>query len=124
MDNPREALRQVAKTISKKISSGTIIGLGSGSTVAVLIEELSPLVIAKSKQVSGVPTSMQIEMVASKNGIAIASFKGSVDLLIDGADQVDQNLNLVKGGGGALLREKVVMSGAKEVVIVASEHKF
>ncbi len=124
MDGNRAALQGVAKALSKRISDGVTLGLGSGSTVAALIEELSPLVMEKSKRVRGVPTSAQIEMVASRNGITLAPFTGSVDLVIDGADQVDAGLNLIKGGGGALLREKVVMSGAKEVAIVASEEKF
>ncbi|MGP8124676.1 MAG: ribose 5-phosphate isomerase A [Nitrososphaerales archaeon] len=124
MDKHRQALEGVARDLAKRIVEGMTLGLGSGSTVAALIEELSPLVLAKSKRISGVPTSTQIEMVASRNGIALTSFTGSVDLVIDGADQVDASLNLVKGGGGALLREKVVMSSAKEVAIIASEEKF
>ena len=124
MDKLRQALEGVARDLSKKVGAGTTLGLGSGSTVAALIEELSPLVMAKAKRISGVPTSTQIEMVASRNGISLVPFTGSVDLIIDGADQVDAGLNLVKGGGGALLREKVVMSSAKEVAIVASEEKF
>ena len=124
MDKQRDALEGVARVLSKKITDGTTLGLGSGSTVASLIEELSPLVMAKSRRISGVPTSMQIEMVATRNGIVMAPFAGSVDLVVDGADQVDSGLNLVKGGGGALLKEKVVMSSAKQVVIVASQEKF
>jgi ribose 5-phosphate isomerase A len=124
MDSNRQALEGVARDLSKKIGARTVLGLGSGSTVAMLIEELSPLVMARSKRINGVPTSTQIEMVASRNGINLTPFTGSVDLVIDGADQVDAGLNLVKGGGGALLREKVVMSSAKEVAIVASEEKF
>lgn len=124
MDKHREALEGVAKALSKRIADGMTLGLGSGSTVAALIEELSPLVMAKSQQIRGVPTSMQIEAVASKNGILLTPFRGSVDLVVDGADQVDADLNLVKGGGGALLKEKVVMSSSKEVAIVAFEEKF
>ena len=124
MDKYRQALGGVAQDLSKKITTGMTLGLGSGSTVAALIEELSPLVMAKSKHISGVPTSTQIEIVASRNGIILTPFTGSVDLVIDGADQVDADLNLVKGGGGALLREKVVMTSAKEVAVVASEEKF
>ena len=124
MDKHKQALEGVARDLSKRIGIGATLGLGSGSTVAALIEELSPLVVAESKQISGVPTSAQIELVALRNGIHLAPFKGSVDFVIDGADQVDADLNLVKGGGGALLREKVVMSSAKEVAIVASEEKF
>ena len=124
MDKHKQALEGVARNLAKRIGIGTTLGLGSGSTVAALLDELSPLVIAESKRISGVPTSAQIEMVALRNGINLVPFKGSVDLVIDGADQIDADLNLVKGGGGALLREKVVMSSAKEVAVVASEEKF
>jgi ribose 5-phosphate isomerase A len=124
LDRLRDALKGVAKELAKSISPGTTLGLGSGSTVATLLEELSPLALAKHSSINGVPTSTQIEMVASRFGIGLVPFKGSVDLAIDGADQVDAGLNLIKGGGGALLREKVVMGSAKEVAIVAAESKF
>jgi ribose 5-phosphate isomerase A len=124
MDRLRDALKGVAKDIAKSIGPGTTLGLGSGSTVATLLEELSPLVIAKAKGISGVATSTQIELVASRCGINLVPFRGSVDLVIDGADQVDRELNMIKGGGGALLREKVVMGSAKSIAIVAAENKF
>ena len=124
MDRLRDALKGVAKDIAKSIGPGTTLGLGSGSTVAALLEELSPLVIAKAKGISGVPTSTQIELVASRCGINLVPFRGSVDLVIDGADQVDRELNMIKGGGGALLREKVVMGSAKSIAVVAAENKF
>jgi len=124
MDRIREALKGVAKELSKRIGPGTILGLGSGSTVATLLEELSPLMLAKTKSVNGVPTSTQIELVAARCGINLVPFRGSVDLVLDGADQVDGELNLIKGGGGALLREKVVMGSAKAIAVVAGEGKF
>jgi ribose 5-phosphate isomerase A len=124
MEIPKEALSGVAKEISKNVRPGATLGLGSGSTVAALLQELSPLLVEKAKAVRGVPTSTQIELVASMSGFNIVPFRGSVDMVIDGADQVDENLNLVKGGGGALLREKVVMGSADSIVIVASEDKF
>ena len=124
MDRLRDALKGVAKELAKAITPGTTLGLGSGSTVAALLEELSPLALAKAKFVNGVPTSTQIEMVATRCGINLVPFKGSVDIAIDGADQVDGGLNLIKGGGGALLREKVVMGSAKTTTIVAAENKF
>jgi ribose 5-phosphate isomerase A len=124
MDRTREALKGVAKELSKSIGPGTTLGLGSGSTVAALLEELSPLMLAKTKSVNGVPTSTQIEIVAARCGINLVPFRGSVDLVLDGADQVDRGLNLIKGGGGALLREKVVMGSAKNIAIVAGEGKF
>ena len=124
MDPIREALKGVAKELSESIGPGTTLGLGSGSTVAALLEELSPLVLAKAKSINGVPTSTQIEIVAARSGINLVPFRGSVDLVIDGADQVDRNLNMIKGGGGALLREKVVMGSAKSIAVVAAENKF
>ena len=124
MDPLRESLKGVAKELAKSIGPDTTLGLGSGSTVATLLEELSPLVLARAKSIVGVPTSTQIELVASRCGIDLLPFRGSVDLVIDGADQVDAELNLIKGGGGALLREKVVMGSAKGIAIVAAENKF
>lgn len=124
MDRLREALSGVARELAKSMVPGMTLGLGSGSTVATLLEELSPLAMAKAKTVNGVATSTQIELVASRCGINLVPFRGSVDLVIDGADQVDEGLNLVKGGGGALLREKVVMGSAKSISIVAAENKF
>ncbi len=124
MDRLRQALRSIAEELSRGISPGATLGLGSGSTVAALLEELFPLLVAKKAAVQGVPTSTQIEMVASRLGMTMTPFGGSVDLAIDGADQVDIDLNLVKGGGGALLREKVLMGSAKSVAIVATENKF
>lgn len=124
MDRLREALKGVARDLTGSIGPGTTLGLGSGSTLAILLEELAPLAIAKAKSVSGVPTSTQIELVASRCGINLLPFRGSVDLDIDGADQVDGELNLIKGGGGALLREKVVMGSAKSIAVVAAENKF
>jgi len=124
MEKIRPGLRGVAERVARSINDTTLLGLGSGSTVAGLLEELSPLLAKKGVSVSGVPTSTQIEMVATKNGISIVPFMGSVDLVIDGADQVDSRLNLIKGGGGALLSEKVLMSSAKNVAVVAGEEKF
>ncbi len=124
MDRIREALKGVAKELSKSIGPDTTLGLGSGSTVATLLEVLSPLVLARSKSISGVPTSTQIELVAARSGINLVPFRGWVDLVVDGADQVDRGLNMIKGGGGALLREKVVMGSAKSIAVVAAENKF
>lgn len=123
MDRIGEAVRGVARDLAKAISSATTVGLGSGSTVAALLEELAPAIKAKG-EFRGVTTSSQIESVAAKCGLSLVPFGGSVDFVIDGADQVDRGLNLIKGGGGALLKEKVVMSSARSIAIVASEAKF
>ncbi|TLX98521.1 MAG: ribose 5-phosphate isomerase A [Thaumarchaeota archaeon] len=124
MEKLRPGLRGVAERVASSINNGTLLGLGSGSTVAGLLEELSPILVVKGVTLIGVPTSTQIETVATENGISIVPFPGTVDLVIDGADQVDRRLNLIKGGGGALMREKVLMSSAKKVAVVAGEEKF
>ncbi len=124
MKRLRPRLKGVAEKIGGSIKDGDVLGLGSGSTVAGLLEELSPILSSKGLTVSGVPTSTQIEIAASRSGIPLVPFTGSVDLAIDGADQVDRRLNLIKGGGGALLKEKVVMGSAERVGIVAGEEKF
>jgi len=124
MERLRPGLRGVAERVASSINNGTLLGLGSGSTVAGLLEELSPILVVKGVTLIGVPTSTQIETVATENGISIVPFPGTVDLVIDGADQVDRRLNLIKGGGGALMREKVLMSSAKKVAVVAGEEKF
>jgi len=124
MEKLSPGLRGVAERVAVSIKDGTLLGLGSGSTVAGLLVELSPLLAKKGVTARGIPTSTQIEIVATKSGISIVPFTDYVDLVLDGADQVDRRLNLIKGGGGALLREKVVMSSAKKVAIVAGEEKF
>ena len=124
MESQRRALRGVAEELSKSISHGDTIGLGSGSTVAALLEELAPLLVARKAEVLGVPTSTQIENVAARNGFKLTPFQGSVDFVIDGADQVDEELNLIKGGGGALLKEKILMGNSGGTAIVAAENKF
>jgi len=124
MEELRAGLKRVAESLSESIKDQATIGLGSGSTVALLLEELFKILAAKGISVIGVPTSMQIERVATKYGMTTGPMRGSLDLVVDGADQVDRKLNLIKGGGGALLKEKVLMSSSKKVAIVVSESKF
>lgn len=124
MEGLKGALSGVAREISEGLGEGAVLGLGSGSTVAALLEELAQIAAGRGMRLQGVPTSLQIENVARRVGIRTVAFQGRVDIHIDGADQVDGKLNLVKGGGGALLKEKVLASSASRLVIVASEAKF
>lgn len=124
MDGPRRAIRGIAEELSGSIARDSIVGLGSGSTVASLLEEIAPIVLAKHNNMRGAATSTQIEMVAERSGITLVPFPGVIDVAIDGADQVDSDKNLIKGGGGALLKEKVFMASAKKVAVVASSDKF
>jgi ribose 5-phosphate isomerase A len=123
MDTLKRAAAGAAEEVAELIPRGARLGLGSGSTVAALLDELAPL-LARKEVVGGVPTSTQIEEVASRNGLPVLPFRGGVDVVLDGADQVDEGLNLIKGGGGALLREKILMSSAKKTLIFAGEAKF
>ena len=109
------------------LKNGWVIGLGSGSTMAYAVAELGRASKARKLQVSVVPTSHQIENLAISHGLRITSLNEAftIDYAIDGADQVQLGtLNLIKGGGAALLREKVVDSVAHKVAIVVDETKL
>ena len=109
------------------IKNGWIVGLGSGSTMANATVELARISKARRLDVSIVPTSHQIEHLAISNGLRILSLNEAftIDYAIDGADQVQlPSLNVIKGGGAALMREKIVDSAASKLVIVVDERKL
>jgi ribose 5-phosphate isomerase A len=118
------AFRKIAEEISKDIKDGTVLGMGSGSTAAGVLHELARILASRRVDVEVVPTSLQIQMVAEKEGFHLVSFTGSVDIVIDGADQIDADLNMIKGGGGALLKEKILMSSSRKNNVVAGREKF
>jgi len=109
----------------KNVKDGFILGLGSGSTAAYAIVEIGNRIKREKLRVLGVPTSYQAFMLAVKHGIPITTLEEhpTLDLTIDGVDQIDEELNLIKGMGGALAREKIVASASKSLVIVADESK-
>ena len=123
-----EALkRAAAERAVEFIESGTVIGLGTGSTVRPLLD----LVAGRLSQgrltgVVAVPTSAETENRCRELGIPLVTLEEhpEVALVIDGADEIGPHLALIKGGGGALLREKVVASAAKQFVVVADESKL
>lgn len=101
-----------------------IVGLGSGSTVAELVKKIGTL--PNKKNFIFIPTSIQIKMIAENAGLKFTdeSKIPNIDLVIDGADQIDHNLNMIKGGGGALFKEKIIMYSANERIILADSKKF
>ena len=107
------------------VENGFVIGLGSGSTAAYAIEELGKKVRRERLSILAVPTSYQALMLAATHGIQITTLDEhpKLDLAIDGADQMDRNLDLIKGMGGALTREKIVASASKKLIIIADESK-
>jgi len=120
-----KAKRNAALEAVKHVKDNFVIGLGSGSTAAYAIEEIGNRIKREKIRVSAVPTSYQAFMLAVKHGISITTLEehSILDLTIDGADQIDNELNLIKGMGGALTREKIVASASKKLVIVADERK-
>ncbi len=100
-----------------------LLGLGSGSTAAYFTEGVGRLA-AKGMKLRGVPTSRAVAELAAANGIPVVTeLIGSIDLAVDGADEVDPALNLIKGRGGALFREKVVAAASKRFVVVIDASK-
>lgn len=101
-----------------------VVGLGSGSTVAGVVNEMPKLLDKITLEF--VASSLQIKQEAEKNGLKIVDEDRipNIDVVIDGADQIDSKFFMIKGGGGALLREKVLISAAKRVIIIADSNKF
>jgi ribose 5-phosphate isomerase A len=108
------------------IEDGMVIGLGTGSTVFYMIERLSARIRDEGMKVSGIPTSYQTAIRAREYGIPITTLDDypAIDLAIDGADEVDPRLNLIKGRGAAHLREKCVAAAAFRFIVVVDEQKI
>lgn len=120
-DNKYIALSQ--DFFRKYISQGITIGLGSGSTVEKIVRNFAMLEYKDTLEF--VVTSLQIRVVSESLGLKIVDQKyGNVDVVIDGADQIDSEFNMIKGGGGALLNEKILIASSRKFVIVAQSNKF
>jgi ribose 5-phosphate isomerase A len=120
-----EAKRKAALEAVKHVKDCFIVGLGSGSTAAYAIEALGERIRRENLNILGVPTSYQAFLLAVKHRIAVTTLEEhpTINLTIDGADQLDAELNLIKGMGGALAREKIVASASKQNIIIADESK-
>jgi ribose 5-phosphate isomerase A len=107
----------------KYISKGSTIGLGSGSTVEKIVRNFGLLEYKDTLEF--VVSSLQIRIVTESIGLKIIDQSdGNIDVVLDGADQIDSAFNMIKGGGGALLKEKILISSSKKFVIVAQANKF
>lgn len=120
-DSEKEA---AARASLKYVHDGQIVGLGSGSTATIAIQLLGERVRAGLK-IRGIPTSNASRDLAQQLGIPLATFEQfqEIDVTIDGADEFDPRLNLIKGGGGAMLREKIVASASKQMIVVTDSSK-
>jgi ribose 5-phosphate isomerase A len=125
-DNKRREKEKAAESGSSLISDGMVVGLGTGSTAEIVIRLIGSRIKTAELEIFGVPTSLRTEMVAIECGIPITTLSEHpcLDICIDGADQVDSELNLIKGGWGSHTREKIVSYAAKKLVICVEEEKI
>ena len=122
----RERMKQLAcQRAAKEVQDGMVLGLGTGSTVYYFLHELGRMV-REGVRLTGVPTSVQTAQLATQLAIPLTTLDDQphLDLAVDGADEVDDHLNLVKGAGGALLREKIVAASAARFLVVVDDGKL
>ena len=114
-----------AEAACEYVKDGMIVGLGTGSTAEFAVKKIGELV-RNGLSIRGIPTSDSTKILAESEGIPLIDFSETmfIDLTIDGADEIDANLNMIKGGGAALLREKIVASASREEIIIVSGSKL
>ena len=114
-----------AEAACEYVKDGMIVGLGTGSTAEFAVKKIGELV-RNGLSIRGIPTSDATKILAESEGIPLIDFSETmfIDLTIDGADEIDANLNMIKGGGAALLREKIVASASREEIIIVSVSKL
>ena len=115
------------KSIDDYVASGMVVGLGTGSTAKFAVDRLGELLKEGAlKDIIAIPTSVRTKEQAEELGIPLTTLAthSVLDVAIDGADSVDTHFNLVKGGGGALLREKMVEVCAKKFIVIVDESKL
>ncbi|OYT61951.1 MAG: ribose 5-phosphate isomerase A [Thermofilum sp. ex4484_15] len=129
MEASRNSLRAKLNAVIEAlrlIRDGMTIGVGSGSTINLFLRELAKRVKCEGLEVEIVPASLSTELIASELGIKVRPFHSveELELAIDGADEVDEDLNLLKGKGGALAREKLIDYSSKEYVVIVDSSKL
>lgn len=120
-----EHLKKIAaEKATEEIQDGMVVGLGTGSTVYYALLKLGAMV-RNGLDIIGIPTSKGTEKIATEQGIRLSTLAehATIELTIDGADEVDPNLNLIKGGGAALVREKIIANASERLLIVVDESK-
>lgn len=125
--NTNELKKTAAIKAVDFIESGMVVGLGTGSTTYYAIKEIAERIKSgRLKNIKGIPSSGQSEKLAVELDIPLVTFKEEkfIDITIDGADEVDAKLNLIKGGGGALLREKILAQTSRRNIIIVDQSKL
>jgi ribose 5-phosphate isomerase A len=126
-DQAAEYKRQAAERGADLVESGMVVGLGFGSTAVYAVRRLAArLAEGELRDILGIPAARAVETEATALGIPLTTLEAhpSIDLTIDGADEVDPRLDVIKGGGGALLREKIVAQASRRLIIVVDESKL
>ena len=113
------------KAVEENIKEGMVLGIGSGSTVVYAVKKIAEINKTKNLNLKCIPTSFQSHQLIIENGLTLVSLDQYpvIDLDIDGADEIDDSLNLIKGGGGCLVQEKIIASASKKLVIIADYSK-
>jgi ribose 5-phosphate isomerase A len=121
-----DAISALSSNALKFVKDDYVIGLGSGRAATTLVKSLGKLIKVKKYNIKGIPTSLQIKLIAERAGIPLveADQVDYIDVVFDGADQIDSQKFVIKGGGGSLLRENILFSLAKKIVIMADKTKF
>lgn len=126
-ENTNQLKKEAAIKAVEYIKSGMIVGLGTGSTVQFALEEIArKLNSGELKDIIGIPTSIRTRNESKRLGIHLTTLDENpeIDLTIDGADEVDAELNLIKGGGGAHLHEKIIAQASKTFIAIVDEGKI
>lgn len=125
--HPLQSAKKIAayKAVDEYVKNDSVIGIGSGSTVVFAVERLADRVKTENLNVVCIPTSFQARQLIVNHGLTLGDLEihPKIDCTIDGADEVDSEMNLIKGGGGCLLQEKVVASCSDQFVIIADYTK-
>ena len=117
--------QKVAQEIAAKVKDGDVLGVGSGSTVYVALLAIAEKIKAERLNVKAIPTSLEISLFCSKLGIPLTTlFEHKPDWLFDGADEVDPDKSLIKGRGGAMFKEKLLMSSSPVNYIIVDDSKM
>lgn len=116
----------VARALAKRVKDGDVLGLGSGTTVELAVDQIGQRIARENIRVTVVPTSIRIATVAEASGLQVlnSSHAKDLDWGFDGADEIDDNFNVIKGRGAAMLMEKIVAKRIQHYVIIASEEKM
>lgn len=122
-----EQAKQVAayQAVDQFVTNNCIFGVGSGSTVVYAVQRLAERVESEKLKVTCIPTSFQAKQLIIKHGLNLGELETNpnIDVTIDGADEVDSNMTLIKGGGGCLLQEKIIASCSKKLIVIADYTK-